>query len=208
MASNPYQVIGGPKWIYSDGYDIDAKPDGEVSTARMWLMLQTLLAERFQLSLHRETRKSPFYLLTAANGTFDPPSAKDDGCVVVPPGPPPTPWTFPCGRVGINVAPSGLEMRGRKASMSQFVLMLAMVMGRPVIDNTGFAGELDLDLRFAPDPMIEGLNGGGTASSGSADPSQPNIMSALEKQLGLKLTASQGPVEVLVIDHAERPMSN
>ena len=203
-----YQVVGGPGWINTDGYDIEAKPDGETSTAQMWLMLQSLLAERFKLAVHRETREQPVYTVTSAKGRFNPPAPKDDGCVISQPGAPPQPGTFPCGRVGINMAPSGLQMGGRKALMAEVVRTLAMVMGRPVVDQTGFTGEFDLNLSFAPDESTQGLPGAGPGAFPPSDPSKPNIFAALEEQTGLKLTSSKGPVEVLVIDHVERPSAN
>ena len=103
----PYQVIGGEPWVYSDGYDVDAKPERAVDKARTWLMLQTLLADRFKLAIHRETKTAPFFLLTAANGSYHPAAPKAGNCVDVLSGPPPIPGTFPCGNVGINMTPSG-----------------------------------------------------------------------------------------------------
>jgi uncharacterized protein (TIGR03435 family) len=203
-----YQVAGGPAWINSDGYDIEAKPVGEVRTAEMRLMLQSLLAERFKLAVHRETRQLPVYLVAAAKGSFNPPRPKEDGCTSALPGAQP-PGTFPCGRVGINGAPGGIEMNGRKAPMAEFVRMLASLMGHPVIDHTGFAGEFDLHLTFVPDESLEGLPPGPPGVSlPPPDPTKPTIFSALQEQMGLKLTSSKGPVEVLVIDHVERPTAN
>ncbi len=201
-----YQVVGGPAWIETDGYDIEAKPDGEASTAQMRLMLQSLLADRFKLALHRDTRQLPVYGIAAAKGSFNPPSPKED-CVSAPPGPP-QPGTFPCGRVGINGSPSGLEINGHKAPMAEFVRTLAMVMGHPVIDHTGFTGEFDIYLTFTPDESLEGLPPGPPGVSLPNDITKPNIFAALQDQLGLKLTSSKGPVEVLVIDHVERPAAN
>jgi uncharacterized protein (TIGR03435 family) len=204
-----YQVAGGPAWINEDGYDIQAKPEGETSTLQMWLMLQSLLAARFKLALHRETRELPVYALTAAKGSFRPPPPREDGCAAAQPGAPPVPGMFPCGRVGINAAPAGVEMNGRKAPMAEFVRMLAMLMGRPVIDRTGFTGELDIHLSFTPDESTQGLPGAGPgAFPPPSDPTRPNIFGAMEEQMGLKLASSRGPVEVLVIDHVERPTAN
>jgi uncharacterized protein (TIGR03435 family) len=173
----------------------------------MWLMLQSLLADRFKLAVHRETRQLPVYDLTAAKGGFNPPPPKED-CVNAPPGPPP-PGTFACGRVGINGAPSGLQMNGRKVPMAEFVRMLALLMGRPVIDQTGFPGEMDVHLSFTPDESVQGIPGTGPgAMSEATDPNKPNIFAALEEQMGLKLSSSNGPVEVLAIDRVERPTAN
>jgi uncharacterized protein (TIGR03435 family) len=203
-----YQVVGGPSWITSDGYDLEAKPDGEVSNAQMRLMLQSLLADRFKLALHRETRERPEYALTAARGAFSPPPPKES-CATTPPGTFSPPGTFPCGHVGVGGAPSGLAINGLKAPMAEFVQTLAMLIGHPVIDRTGFTGEFDIHLTFQPDESLEGLPAPPPgAPPMPSDPSKPNIFAALHDQLGLKLTSSKGPVEVLAIDHVERPTAN
>ena len=87
--------------------------------------------------------------------------------------------------------------------MADLVRELASVMGRPILDKTGFTGEFDLDLSFAPDGTVAGFQ-----SYEAGDPNLPNIVTALQEQFGLKLTPAKGPVEVLVIDHAERPIPN
>ena len=203
-----YQVAGGPGWINTDGYDIEAKPESEASRPQIWLMLQSLLAGRFKLQMHRETRQLPVYELAAAKGSFNPP-APEGNCADIQPGPPLPPGTFPCGRVGINSTPAGLQMSGAKAPMAEFIRMLAMVLARPVINRTGFTGDLDVHLSFTPDESTQGLPGARPgAMSDTSDPTKPNIFSALQEQLGLKLTSSKGPVEVLVIDHVERPTAN
>ena len=203
-----YQVVGGPAWLTTDGYDIEAKPEGEVGNAEMRLMLQSLLADRFQLAVHRETRERPVYVLAAAKGEFHPPAPKDD-CATAAPGAPPTPGAFPCGRVGINGAPTGLEMNGRKAPMAEFVRILAMLVGHPVIDHTGYSSEFDIHLTFTPDESLEGLPAPPPgAPPMPSDPSRPTLFGALQEQMGLKLSASKGPVEVLVVDRAERPTAN
>jgi bla regulator protein blaR1 len=97
--------------------------------------------------------------------------------------------------------------------VADLVRQLALVLDRPVLDKTGFAGEFDLNLNFTPDGALMGLPGFGgpgepNVSRPPTDPNLPNIFAALEEQLGLKLASSKGPVEVLVIDHAERPTEN
>jgi uncharacterized protein (TIGR03435 family) len=84
--------------------------------------------------------------------------------------------------------------------MADLTRQLALILDRPVSDKTGFTGEFDLNLNFAADAALMGFQGYGTP-----DPNQPNIFAALEQQLGLTLVPAQGPVEVLVVDHAERP---
>jgi len=203
-----YQVTGGPAWIRTDGYDIEAKPDGETSTAQMRLMLQSLLADRFKLALHRDTRQFPTYVVAPAKGSFNPPPPKEDGCATSQPGAQP-PGTFPCGSVGIAGSAKGLEMNGRKAPVAEFVRVLAMLMGHPVIDRTGYAGPFDVHLTFAADESLQGLPAPPPgAPPMPSEPGRPNIFAALQEQMGLKLTSSKGPVEVLVIDHVERPTAN
>ena len=98
--------------------------------------------------------------------------------------------------------------------MAEFVRILAMVMGRPVVDRTGFTETFDLVLAFTPDQAVAGLpRPMGASDAGSpapaADPTgPPQIFSAIQEQLGLKLDSTKGPVEVLVIDHVERPSAN
>jgi uncharacterized protein (TIGR03435 family) len=201
-----YQLIGGPSWMESDGYDIEAKADGNASNAQLLLMLQSLLADRFKLSVHRETKELPIYNLAGAKGAFNPPPAKEDGCEPMNPGTPLRAGVMPCGfpRIGM----SGF-VDAAKITTAQLVATLAMVVGRPVIDQTGFTGTFDLHLKFTPDQATQGLPGGAlSATPPDPDPSRPNIFEALQEQAGLKLTSSKGPVEVLVIDHVERPTAN
>jgi uncharacterized protein (TIGR03435 family) len=88
--------------------------------------------------------------------------------------------------------------------MADLIRELRLILDRPILDKTEFTGEFDLDLGFTPDGALMGLPGFG----GPTDPNLPNIFTALEEQLGLKLVPAKGPVEVLVIDHAERPTAN
>jgi uncharacterized protein (TIGR03435 family) len=210
-----FQIVGGPAWINSTGYDIEAKPEGSVDRPQMWLMLQTLLADRFKLAVHRETRELPLYALTTTRGGFKPPPPKDDACIARPPDAPPSPpgSLAECGRIRVNMSPAGLTMEGGKVRMAELIRMLSAVMGQPVLDRTAFAGEFDVHLMFTPDQTTSGLpgSGGPRAPSGPppvTDPDRPTIFAALQEQLGLKLVTAKGPVEVLVIDHVERPSGN
>ena len=211
------QVVGGPSWINSEGYDIEAKPEGNTDREHMWLMLQSLLADRFKLALHRETRELPIYTLTMTKGGLKPPPPNAGTCANFDPAAPPRPGTplgFPCGKVGIMGSPSGLlQMQGGKVLMPELVRVLAMVLGRQVSDKTGVTGEFDVHLEFTPDESTMGLPGaGGPGDPGgpplTSDPGRPNLFAALQEQLGLKLAPAKGPVEVLVIDHVERPTAN
>ncbi len=208
-----FQVVGGPSWINSDGYDIEAKPDGNVDQKRMWLMLQTLLADRFKLSMHRETRTLPVYDLQAVNGGPKLPEPQGPACSDAPTQlpergqPRPAP---PCGP-GVVKSGTGLAMEGISVPMPAFAKMLSTMMGREVVDKTGFTGRFALHLEFAQDDALAGLpNPEGPPASGQpADPAaSPTIRTALQEQLGLKLQPSTGPVDVFVIDHVERPAGN
>jgi len=211
-----FQVVGGPDWVNTAGYDIEAKPEVNTDRAPMWLMLQTLLADRFKLALHRETRELPLYALTVGKNGFKPPAPKEGLCISLPPdAPPPPPGSqAQCGFVRINMSPAaGLKMEGGKVKTAELIRMLAAAMGRPVLDRTGFTGEFDVQLSFTPDESTMGLPGArGPRDVGgpqlATDPDRPTLIAALQEQLGLKLVTAKGPVEVLVIDHVERPTEN
>jgi uncharacterized protein (TIGR03435 family) len=203
-----YQIAGGPPWIKTDGYNIEAKPAANTDQKQMWLMLQALLAERFKLEVHRETRELPVYDLTATKGGPRLPKPAGGPCTEVFTGPPPKPGeprpAPPCGP-GIQASGTGLSMRGLNLSTAKFAEFLGALIGREVIDKTGFTGKFDLRLDFALDDSIAGLpfhKGPGDAEAG------PSIFTAIQEQLGLKLESAKGPVEVLVIDRADRPTEN
>jgi uncharacterized protein (TIGR03435 family) len=207
------QVVGGPAWIDSEGYDIEAKPESNTDRSQAWLMLQTLLADRFRLTLRRETRNLPVYDLTAKKSGLKLPPAKDTRCVSFPPGTTPqyVPGAFDCGYAPLLLSSSGLRMEGRKLHMADLARELARTLGEPVLDKTGFTGEFDIDLNYTDEDVMKSP---GSAATDDADgnqlPAGPNlsIVVAAMDQLGLKLQPAKGPVEVLVVDHAERPTAN
>jgi uncharacterized protein (TIGR03435 family) len=210
----PFQIVGGPAWINTERYNIDAKPEHAVDREETWRMLQTLLADRFQLAVHRETRDLPGYILTTSKvGAKLPDSrgvcaAEEPAALLPPPGSP-----SPCGRIVVQLSPDGLKLSGVKVRMPELVRILGMVTGKPVLDRTEVAAEFDVSLSFTPDATTSGLPGaGGPRDSGgpqlATDPEKPNILAALQEQLGLKLSAGKTPVDVLVIDRVERPTSN
>jgi len=216
-AVQAFQVVGGPAWINTDGYDVEAKPKGDTDRKQMWLMLQTLLADRFKLTLHRETRKLPVYDLKAVKRGPKLPMPKAVECFSQPPDAPPAPpppGQTDCGYVAGPLGSTGLlQLEGSKVHMADLVSKLALVLGRPVLDKTEFTGEFDLNLSFTADEATMGLPGsGGPGDPGGSplptDRNVPSIFAALEEQLGLKLVRAKGPVEVLVIDHVERPSEN
>src|SRR5271157_309427 len=208
-----FQVVGGPAWINTDGYDIEAKPESNTDQKRMWLMLRTLLADRFKLAMHTETRNLPVYDLQAVRSGPKLPVPRGGACseaLTALPEPGQQRPAPPCGP-GLIKAGTGLTMEGISVSMPAFAKMLSTMIGREVIDKTGFTGRFALHLEFAIDDALAGLpNPVGLDASGQpVDPAaRPSIRTALQEQLGLRLQASTGPVDVLVIDHVERPTEN
>jgi uncharacterized protein (TIGR03435 family) len=185
----PYQVVRGPKWLESDHFDIAARAEGEVTPTRpqVRLMLQQLLATRFQLKSHRETKQLPvFGLVVAKNGPKLRASAPD--------------------------AESSFRIGGRgqvtvvtvtKGSVDQLAKQLCGTgLGRPVLDRTGLKGPFDFRLLWSRDQSLDGPE---LEPASTAPGRPPTIFTALQEQLGLKLESQKGPVEVLVIDSAKKP---
>ncbi|HXB73533.1 MAG TPA: M56 family metallopeptidase, partial [Candidatus Acidoferrales bacterium] len=214
----PFQVVGAPAWMQSGRYQIEAKADGNANRARMFLMLQSLLEDRFQLRTHRDTRDLPVYALVAAKGGFRLPPPKEGGCVdstedaspewagagrMAAPGEV-EPATVLCGSAGVSLNTAGARIQGGKVAMPELVRMLSRVLGRSVIDRTGFTGLFDLQLDFVADETTPAMPPPPPDSGMSGLP----IPQALRQQLGLQLESTKGPVEVIVVDHAERPSGN
>jgi len=188
----PRLIAGGPAWADSDRYDIvaatpgDSRPTLDLQMA----MLRTLLAERFKLAIHRESRELPVYELTVAKrgANLDPSAATDQQPLLV-----------------NKVFPTHIELPARNATMAQFASMLQRsVLDRPVVDKTGLAGRYDFNLAWTPDEtQFDGRLPPSLTTSGE----KPDLFSALEAQIGLKLDASRGSVEVVVIDSVDRPIT-
>ena len=189
----PRAVSGGPAWVDSDSYDILAKTPGEVRPNRdeQMAMLRTLLADRFKLKFHREQKEFSIYALSVAkNG----PKLKEGK---EPPGDP-RPLIF-------YLSPRAVMLPGRNASMADLASAFQRAaLDRPVVDKTGLAGRFDFDLEWTPEESQ--FNGAGL--KGTAESTQPELFTAIQQQLGLRLEAARGPIAVLVIDHVERPSEN
>jgi uncharacterized protein (TIGR03435 family) len=211
-----FEISGGPAWIDTEGYDVTAKAaDSTIGIDQLRPMLQTLLEDRFKLAVHRETKEVPVYALLAGKNGPKLPEAKESGCVPFEPNkppPPPAPGQFPptpCG--GFFMGPNHLE--GGKVGMTQLAGALSNILGRPVIDKTGFTGTFDVKLDFSPEGTAFGGRGGfgpppgGPGDAPNAD-APPSIFTVIQEQLGLKLESQKGPGEVLVVDHAEKPSEN
>jgi uncharacterized protein (TIGR03435 family) len=189
------QILGGPPWLESAMYDIDAKSDPEQdarlkamssqdAAQQKQLMVQALLADRFGLGAHNETRELPIYNLILAKGgpTFQP--SKADGTT-------------------INTGRSGMHIAGGDDTVALLAQELAQSQGRVVVNKTGLSGRYDLTLRWTPDDAPPPL------LNGAPDPNAPPaLFTAIQEQLGLKLESGKGPVNVLVIDKIEQPSPN
>jgi uncharacterized protein (TIGR03435 family) len=205
-----FQVSGGPDWMNSAGYDLDAKAEGTPSRSQIWLMLQSLLEDRFKLKVHRETKELPVYALTAAKGGLKLSKPRGE-CVAIDALPLPLERgqqpPMRCGDLMVGAEKSMLFLRGKQITMAVLTKELSTILERPVIDRTGVAEKFDISVDFAWDEVVIGLPKPRQAGD-STEPAGPSIMVALQQQLGLKLESTKGLVEVLVIDHVERPSEN
>jgi uncharacterized protein (TIGR03435 family) len=159
-----YQIAGGPAWRDAEGCDLAAKPDGKTGTRETWLMLQSLLADRFQLALHHETREISGFTITAAKGGPRLRAPKEGAWAATDrntPSPPPPPGMrqLPdCGFAGVRPGP---RLEGHTLWMAALATALARVSGRPVADATGFDAAFDVDVDFTPDESTIGMAGAG-----------------------------------------------
>jgi uncharacterized protein (TIGR03435 family) len=192
-----FQIVGGPAWLGSERYDITAKAAGPATPDQVKQMIQALLADRFKFQFHRETKELPTFALVVAKGGSKLKKAEvgDDG----------------------GEKKGGMMRMGRGMLDSQGIAMsglanqLAQILGRSVIDKTELQGSYDIKLQWTPE---EG-EGGMMAQAAQAmhpeavpDASGPTLMMALQDQLGLKLEATKGPVEIITVDRIEKPSEN
>ena len=194
--SNGNLITGGPPWVRSERFQIQAVlPDGAPAysmpqflngeAVRLEAMLRTLLTERFKLTVRKETKEAPVYALVAARGGAKVPAAS-----------PNAPVGFGTRREQDPNGGVASRLMVSNVPMSRVALMVGLVLRRPVVDRTGLAGTYTFDLRFAPPEANPG------------DTSAPAIVTALQEQLGLRLEDSRGPVETLVVVAAEPPTAN
>ncbi len=197
-------IEGGPAWIHSDRYDINAKPEGSATFEMMQgPMLQALLEDRFKLKIHRGTREVPVYALVVAKGGPKLQPFKEGSCAPIDLtrfAPPPDPNNCHAGgtKHGANQEVNAQGMRLDEFSK----IFLNGVLDRPVIDKTGIAGRFDFHLEYAPDQATPFLPAAPDPAGG------PSIFTAVQEQLGLKLEPAKGPGEFLVIDRLDRPSDN
>lgn len=184
----PGQISGVPSSLDAVGYDIEAKCDHPMTKEQSLPMLQTLLAERFKLTLHRETREQPIYALVVAKAGPKLQESSEES---------PTP-------VLRKTAHGGLAYKG--APMATLTLILSQQVGRTVIDKTGLKGRYDFSLEY--ERQRPGRGGPDGSELAPNPDGLPSVFSALQDQIGLKLESQKGPVEFIVVDHAEKPSAN
>ena len=204
----PSEIVGGPGWVGSgpsgDRFDVNAKAEAASSREQLQLMLRTLLADRFKLVVHTETRVEPIYALVLAkrDGSLGPnlhPAAADCATLrtaALAAGP--LKGSGPCGLGGLL---GNMHIRG--IGIDQLALMLQRDAGRRVVNKTGLTGNFDWDLTWTPQEFRQAPFD--RERFPSIDPDGPSIFTATEEQLGLKLQPEKGEGDVLVIDRVERP---
>lgn len=204
----PPPIEGGPPWIDSQDYEVNATAGSDVRLEIMkGPMLQALLEDRFKLKVHRGTREVPIYNLVVAKGGLKLPAFKEGSCIPVDrtqfpqTSGPPTPDQLQKNchargtKDGVNLK---VEAQGMTIDEFAKLFLDTHTLGRPVINKTDVTGRFDFHLEYAPDTSLttDDLAGG------------PSIFTALQEQLGLRLESARGPGEVLVIDHIEQPSEN
>jgi uncharacterized protein (TIGR03435 family) len=191
---SPKAISGGPAWSDSDHFDIVALTPGDTrpSQPEQMAMLRTLLSERFKLSFRREPKEFSIYALEVDKGG---PKLKESTAAA----------SDPPQLISTVYPPARIHLPAKNVTMSDFVsLMQRALLDRPVVDRTGLTGKYDFDLDWAPDET----QFGGEVPVAPADAQAPPFFTAIEQQLGLRLEATRGMVEALVIDHAEPPSAN
>jgi uncharacterized protein (TIGR03435 family) len=191
------QISGGPAWLESERYDTVGRSDtpGEPNRDQMKLMVQKLLVDRFQLRFHTEKKELPVYAMVVAKG--GPKISVSAG----------DPNAFP--GIGFGREPGVISLFGRNTGLNGVANGLqSNILDKPVVDQTGLTGRYDFQLRFTPD-AVQLANFGGLEGANAADlNAPPDIFTAFEQQLGLKLQATKALVDVMVIDRIERPSPN
>jgi uncharacterized protein (TIGR03435 family) len=194
-----FQVVGGPGWADKDFFNLQAKPSESSLSAKsnppnpnfppndeQRQMLEALLIDRFQLKFHAESREGPVYVLERGSNELKLDPVKDPNA---------PPWVGGAGKQGIFRLNG---MSGQNISMPQLAASLSWFLQRPVIDRTGIEGSFDFEYKTGEDPDVK---------AESFEELIPTILTSM-RGIGLKLTPAKGPVEAIVIDHAEEPSPN
>jgi uncharacterized protein (TIGR03435 family) len=211
-----FEFEGGPDWIRSERFDVNAKASSNVPVQQIRLMLQNLLADRFHLRVHYETRQAPIYRLGLANrgGTLGKQLRRSDADCAheigdpyrgIVPG-----ETYACGYFGPSATTSLQSGRADQAfrgmTMADLARRVQQFLGRPVIDGTGLTGYFDGTFEWTREIVMPPPPPG--MPNPYTEQTLPSIFSVLPDQLGLKLESQRGPVQILVIDSADHPTPN
>jgi bla regulator protein BlaR1 len=214
-----FMLAGLPKWVSTDSFTIHARRAGSPTKDQMRLMVQSLLASRFNLSVHFETQSVPAFALTLATpGKIGPnirPHAEGQPCETSVPAPGgsvssghPEPFPRECNVFGLSRRPDHTFSAGsRNTTMELIAASLASLPGgldRPVVDRTGLTGRYDFAIEWTADASTPGTS----APGAGLDPQGTTFLEAIKEQLGLKLEPIKAPLNVLVVDHVERPSEN
>jgi uncharacterized protein (TIGR03435 family) len=210
------QIVGGPSWIDTDRFDIQATMAPGTSNTDMKSMVRTLLADRFQLRTHTERRELPVYVLVVArnDGRLGPqmrPLKVDCDAVRAarargekPPADP-----APTCTTGMSIRRTGItELDSSGMTMAALIDNLSRAAGRPVLDRTGLTGSFAVSLRFATDASSLSPLGGPPQGVSLEPVDAPSLTAAVQEQLGLRLESRREPVAVLVVDSASSPAEN
>jgi uncharacterized protein (TIGR03435 family) len=218
------EVLGGPRWVYTDHYEISAMAEGDPPRAQMMgPMLRTLLEARFKLKVHTESRDSAVYALTVVNSNPRLQASKEDSCIPMDLASLPEEASRAselvpkyCGSGGNRATGLNMVSDWYGVTMAEFAdRLLSPFVDRAVVDKTRLSGKYDVHLEFVRGEGPAGLvlrNGeyspGSPAGTSDVGASVPSIFTAVREQLGLKLVQDRSPLEVVVIDHVERPSGN
>lgn len=205
-----FQIVAGPDWLGTARFDVVGKAEtGNPSQDELRLMLRSLLADRFKLVVRPDKREMPTYSLVPARADGNPGAQlrRSDANCSAPASAPSAPLATgqipPCGSlVGFG------NLKARGTTLTALAAGLSIFAGRIVVDRTGLAGGYDVDLNWTPDQIPRPAGGGDQpvqVNGVTVDPNGPSLFTALQEQLGLKLESSKGPVDVLVVEHAEKP---
>jgi uncharacterized protein (TIGR03435 family) len=189
------QIAGGPAWLETEKYDLSAKPDGDGQpNDKQWkIMVQKLLADRFKLTFHRDKRELSVYALVVSK-TGQAKLTKSEG--------------DPNGLPALFFRGLG-NLPARNATMADFAgTMQAAVLDRPVVDQTGLPGRYDFTLTWTPDEFQFGALGVRVPPPTDNADAPPNLFTAIQQQLGLRLESTKALAEVFVIDSVEKPSEN
>jgi uncharacterized protein (TIGR03435 family) len=216
----PFQLEGGPAWFASQRFDINATAGAQASRAQVMKMLQALLADRFGLRTRTVTRELPIYELRLARadrrlGPQLRPSSLDCAAAIPPQGvmdgAPLEGALEGCGlrtitRAGVDGVVRTLGRAGIR--MHHLAAMLTPAAGRVIVDRTGLDGTYDVEFSWSPGSAQVMVSGGAPPITTSAPAEGMSLLSAVQTQLGMKLEPARGPVDVLVVETAERPQEN